>query len=124
MAPRRGADDQVSRFDIPMNQATLVSVLESQSRLTYVVANLSNLQHRLLVHQASQINAVHELHGIVISILSPPGVVNDDDMGVEQSRGRLGFPEKAIDGLRPRQQLLANHLECDGPSEANLPGVI
>lgn len=93
------ADDHVFRFDIGMDDALLVGVLECGGDLGSVADGLGLIHPAPLFEQFAQGVAVHVLHRDEAAALVNPRVVDTDDVGVLEAGDHARLAFEGGDGL-------------------------
>ncbi len=81
-----GCDQDVSRFDVSMDQPQLVGIFKSQSGLPDDPRGMVHRQRSAAANQATQIGAGHILGDQVINIPVLAGVKRTHDVGTIQAR--------------------------------------
>ena len=81
-----------------MHQAGFVGVVQTQRRLTHVLARFGHGQRPLLRDQSVEADAIDALHDQEVNVAGPLGVVDGDDVGVMQPGGGLDLAVETLDG--------------------------
>src|SRR5262245_15282722 len=121
---RRRDQEQVGRFDIAVDQAHRVRVLEPRGDLANVVARLADRQRAGQLHHLAQVGALDKLHGEVVRVADAVGVEGADDVRVRQPRHRLELALELAHRIRLGTQVLTQHLERDRAISAGVPGLV
>ena len=91
----RGRQHEVRWFDIPMNKAMLVGVLQPNGSLPNDVAGIGNIQWPNAAHQRRQGDSLDELHHEKELAVSLTRIVGTDDVRVIDPAHGFHFPMKA-----------------------------
>src|SRR5262245_18329589 len=87
---------QVRGFDVTVDHAALVCVLQTQTSLAHVIAGQVNRQQAVLPDMALQVRTWKELHREVEPIAILVGLVYRHDVGVGQCGGRADLTQEAL----------------------------
>jgi hypothetical protein len=120
--PRPG-DHEVLRFDVAVDHAALVGVLQAKGGLADVVARLLDAQRPLFAHQPGQVVPLDQLHREVIGVVRLVGVEGADDVGMTELAGGPDLADESFHRLGVVQALFADDLQGDDAFENALAGL-
>lgn len=113
-------EQDVRRFEIAVEDASLVSVVDRPSHLR----DDSGDRQRIIpetVRLRRQAPALQKRHGVVVPSLVSSDLMDRHDSRMAQACRRFRLGPESPNLIRCRQGLGEDHLERDGPVEANLP---
>ena len=118
-----GADHDVGRFDVPVDDALLVSLPEAPGHLDGDPEGLARIHGTGLdpVLQALSFDIRHGDKGLSVGLVD---LEDGADIGMIQSRGGPGLAYKTLLGLRIAGQLRRQKLQGDGSAQADILGLI
>ncbi len=105
------AQQDVVRFDVAVHEAFLVRVVERGRDLA---DHAQRERHRARIAVLMQNRTAAEVfHRHVVIVAVAADIVDADHVAVMQSRGDLGFAQKALAEIRIGEQRRRHHLERD-----------
>ncbi len=117
-----GADENVRRLDVPVDDSVLVGEMQTLARLDGDVQELSVGPALVGLHHGLQVGPVEQLHDNVRRLLLLAQLEDGDDVGVPQAAGRLGLGVETLAELRVRHQLRRHGLDGDLALEGGVEG--
>lgn len=109
--PAVSADQDVMRFDVPVNDLVLVGMIQRIANLGRNPDGLFHLQRRAFLDDFVEIMAFDVFHDNVMDFVFLPHVVNADHVRMGQGSGRLRLAAEPADKLLIVHKLLAQHLD-------------
>ena len=116
------AREQIRRFDVAVDQALFVDVLQTERRLANVVTGPLRRQ-RALLDESREVHALHVFHDQEVIRSDGAGVIRMDHMRVGQCADELNFAMKSAHDFAIRQQFLANELQRHDTVHVLMPGL-
>ncbi len=117
-------EQHVARFDITVNNAALVSRVESIRKLAGKPNNAIGRQPLLTLQQLGQRRSRQQLHGQEKEAFGVAHIVNGRDMRVIQLRGGDCFAAKSLHDIVVGKVLRIQHLERYMALQAGIKGAI
>ena len=118
-----GVDEHVGRFEVAVQHAALVSIVDGLRDLLHVARGPSGRQ-RPRAHKVGKIVALNEIHREVGLAFHFAYFVDTDDVRMLETRRCLRFGTEPFDG-RPAGELAGqDHLECHLTVEVGLASAI
>ena len=118
VAAERAADDhQVSRLDVAVDDPAAVGIVEPGAGLDPDLGREPRLERALALQDLGSGAPLDELHDDVVAPLVDPGVVDLDDVGVDQFRDGERLAPEAGDEPLVVGEVLGEDLDRDGALE-------
>ena len=115
-------EEDVGRLEVAVDHAALVGVLDGLGDLADQPGGLARGQ-RTVGKALGEALPLDETHLKVMLALVLANLVDRHDAGMVEVGGRLGLAVEPLDVGLIGELAGEDHLECDGPVEADLPGL-
>ncbi|MGD0044612.1 MAG: hypothetical protein ABSE84_30110 [Isosphaeraceae bacterium] len=102
---------QVARFDVAVDHAVLVGVLEAERCLIHEIAGVSHRERAALLDELGQVVAIDVLHREDDALADPRRRVGGADVGVMELRRGADLAEEPLDHSLAVQKVRADDLE-------------
>jgi hypothetical protein len=119
----RGRNENVRRFDVPMDDPFGVGGIEPVGDLDGQVEDFISAQ-RLSPDAMFERVALQELHGDEAPPFVLVDVIDGADVGMVQGRSRLGFTLESLQRVAVSRQLFGQELQGNGAPEAGVLGLV
>ena len=106
-------DHDVLRFDVPVDDAMGVRVLQRLADLRGVVQRLSGAEYAVLCHALLERLALDELHDDILRLSAVADIVDRDDIRLREHGDRVRLRLEAVFQLGVRRHLIAQDLDGD-----------
>ena len=106
-------DHDVLRFDVPVDDAMGVRVLQCLADLRGVVQRLDGAEYTMLRHALLERLAFDKLHNDILRLPAVADIVDRDDIRLREHGDRVCLRLKAIFQLSVRRHLIAQDLDGD-----------
>ena len=118
-----GVQQNVARFQIPMQDAAQVGVVDRTGHQRQQLNRLARLVE-VVADMLFQTAPLDQFHAEIVAALAFANFVDGDDVRMIEPGSRLGFDAKAADGVGGGQSLGQDHFQGDNAIEAALPGPV
>ena len=116
------ADKQVARFDVAVDGAFFMDVLQPQGGLPDIVSGDRNGDHRLPFQDLPEVFAVDKFHHQEMAVADAARIIGSDNIRMLQRSDRLNFPFEPCDGCRVAAEFSIKNLKRDQSPESLLLG--
>jgi len=105
------ADQDIVRFDVPMNDLVIMSMIQRIADLRCDFDRFVHLQRRPFPDNFVQIGTIHVFHDDVMGILVLSDIINAHDVRMRQGSRRLRLAIEPLDEILVVYELLTQYLD-------------